>query len=133
MIKNNIKICFWKYILYNTYLKLTFINLQRQDMEDEAQIRRQPKPVVENRTRQTNERRNGQNGGSNSEYAVSGAPWHQQVCFNQNLKETFSNNFKKTKLIENFKVDTNNMDSFPGLGDGDSDPQRAAPAWGKRS
>ena len=62
---------------------------------EETQRNRQPKPVVENRSRQTNERRNRQNGGHNSEYVVSGAPWHQQVCFNQNLKETFSNNLKK--------------------------------------
>jgi len=88
------------------------VNLEeeyRQDMEEreETQRNRQPKPVVENRSRQTNERRNRQNGGHNSEYVVSGAPWHQQV-------------------------DTNNMDDFPSLGGGDSGPQRAAPAWGRR-
>jgi len=86
------------------------VNLEeeyRQDMEEreETQRNRQPqKPVVEKKPRQ--EKRNRQNGG-HSEYVVSGAPWHQQV-------------------------DTNNMDDFPSLGGGDSGPQRAAPAWGRR-
>ena len=55
--------------------------LQRQDMEEreETQRNRQPqKPVVEKKPRQ--EKRNRQNGG-HSEYVVSGAPWHQQVCY----------------------------------------------------
>lgn len=46
---------------------------------EETQRNRQPqKPVVEKKPRQ--EKRNRQNGG-HSEYVVSGAPWHQQVCY----------------------------------------------------
>ena len=72
-------------------MKLTFINSQRQDMEKREAMQRSRRPAVENRTRQTNERR--QNGGHNS--GNGGVPWQQQVCFNQNLKETFSNKLKK--------------------------------------
>ena len=64
-------------------------------MEKREAMQRSRRPAVENRTRQTNEGRNGQNGGHNSEHVVSGVPWQQQVYFNQSLKETLGKNLKR--------------------------------------